>query len=310
MKRLGFRVSPDQQRRLFVVAGGCLLGLAIALWLWPLDSDALAALRQEVARLQTQTELLLQAQRQAQQTRLAGDRAGQSGAPVPDEPGLTEAGAVWSWLQQRLQAHGFQVQALRPQAVTVDKDMREQAVALRLQGRWRDWLAFEESLDAHAPWWTIDHWQVVPVGPPSEDVHIDVQVRLGLRPLGLEPEGTPRVWPVWPVDSGEAQASQADPFAQAQKPAFSTMADEGAASLPADPRQWPIAELRLLGIWRQAGAVHAVLGAGLNKVVVQWGQRVGREAYRVRRIGEDHVELAAAGTSGPVLRLTMQGGKP
>lgn len=312
MKRPGLQLSPQQQRRLLVAAGGFLLGLAAALWLWPLDSDALAALREEVARLQTQTELLQQAQRQAPQTRLAGDGAVRSGVPVPDEPGLAEAGAVWSWLQQRLQAHGLQVQALRPQAVVVDKDLREQPVVLHLQGRWRDWRAFEEGLDEHAPWWTIDHWQAVPVGPPSDEVHMELQARLGLRPLALEREGSTRVWPVWPVASGEAPTSHADPFASAQKPVTSVAAGEGLAHLPADTSRWPMAQLRLLGIWRQAGAAHAVFGAGLNQVVVQSGRRIGQEAYRVRRIGEDHVELAGAGANGSVLHLTLQGegGKP
>ena len=57
------------------------------------------------------------------------------------------------------------------------------------------------------------------------------------------------------------------------------------------------------------GAV-AVLGDGESPIVVRQGQRVGLGAYRVRRIGQDQVELAGAGPAGQVLRLTLQKEKP
>lgn len=68
-------------------------------------------------------------------------------------------------------------------------------------------------------------------------------------------------------------------------------------------------QLRLLGVWRQAGTAHAVVAVGQDPVVLRLGQQIGREAFRVRRIGDDHVDLATARTSGPLLHLTLREGK-
>lgn len=299
MKALRFSFIPDVLRhRLMLVAVG--LAGAMGAWLlWPLDSIALEALRLEVAQLQ------MQAQAQAQAPQISAAR--QQG-PVPEGPVLAESARAWPWLQQRLRAHGLQVQLLRPQAVTGSRPLPEQAVAVRLQGRWRDWLAFEAALHRHAPWWVIDQWQVVPAGLPSDEVRIELQARLGFRPPAWQDQATDRVWPEWPVLAGGQPGD--DLFAQAPTPTASAVAGETPMPLSTDPRAWPVHALRLLGVWQQAGTAHAVLGEGLNQVVVRQGQRIGREAYRVRRIGDDQVELAAADPAGQVLRLTLHKEKP
>lgn len=306
MKSQKLRPSPQRQRHLLVLAGACLSGMFLAGWWWPLDTEAVDGLRQEVARLQAQTQVPLPVQARKLHGKPPADAPVQQGPSLPDEPGLAEAETVWSWLQQRMQSQGLQLQVLRPQTVTTDKGLPEQAVAMRLQGRWHDWLAMEEALHAHAPWWVIDQWQVVPAAAQSEDVRIELQARLALRPPALAQEGR-RVWPVWPVDPGSQRAVPTPLFATAE---MAAPASEVAGSLPADPRGWQVNQLRLLGVWRQTGAAHAVVGMGQDQRVIRLGQQIGPEPYRVRRIGDDRVELIAIRTNGPELHLTLQGGRP
>jgi Tfp pilus assembly protein PilP len=75
----------------------------------------------------------------------------------------------------------------------------------------------------------------------------------------------------------------------------------------ADPRRWPVRDLQLKGIWQQQGLAHAVLGRGLQQVVVVPGQRVGREDLRVLRVAETEVILLPADAAGPPLHLSLPG---
>ena len=316
MKPLRFRTTPDQQRLLLMRAMACGIGMVVAWLLWPVDTEALDALRLEVAQLQTEVHAQLHAplqvpQRQAAQSAPAGSTAQKVLMPhEPHEPDLAESVRVWPWLQQRLRAQGLQVQVLRPQAVATSSPLPQQGVAMRLQGRWRDWLDFEAAMHSHAPWWVIDQWQVVPVGPQSDEVRIELQARLGFRPPALQDKRPPRVWPEWPVVAGGQPTPGADLFARLPMSGGTPLVSEAPSPLPSDPRGWPVQALRLLGVWQQAGTAHAVLGDGLNQVVVTQGQRIGREAYRVRWIGDDQVELGATTATALVLRLTLQGDKP
>ena len=281
--------------------------LVLVAWGWPLDREALQVLREEVNRLQAERSAP-----QHKSTRAADAADARApDAPVPDEPALAEADAVWPWLQARMQAQGLQVQALRPQAVTTKDGLPQQAVTLQLQGRWQDWLALQAALSAHAPWWVIDQWQVSPLAAGSESVRIELQARLGLQPPAMPGPGMPRDWSRGPV-AAALPTSRSALFASAAGAAPATSGPEAAAALPAYPHEWPLdrLRLRLLGVWRQAGVPHAVIGAGQGAVVLGVGQRIGREAYRVHRIGDDHVELLATDPRGPALRLVLQEGKP
>lgn len=78
--------------------------------------------------------------------------------------------------------------------------------------------------------------------------------------------------------------------------------------LPEGPvAHWPVQALRLQGIWQQADAFHAVLGHGLEQVVVTPGQKVGREAYRVLRVTEEGVALQAPQAGQALLHLGWKG---
>ncbi len=292
----------DVRRRLAVGLVAWLCGAMGVLWLWHEDIQAWDLLQDDVA----QWQLRLQE---------AGSLVPREAA-APSDPGVLalpdpgERDALWSWLQQRLQAQGLQVLALKPQALTAKAGLPEQPLWLHLQGQWRDWRAFARTMGEHVPWWVVDQWQVVPANSARGEVRIELQARLGLRPSGLGPSPVARAWPVWPVANTDPLPGEALVFAHgAQGPAVAAAAptSEAASALPADPRQWPVRELRLLGVWHQAGVGHAVLGAGQHQVVLVPGQRVGREAYRVRRVGPNGVELVAA--AAPVVHLTLQGNK-
>jgi hypothetical protein len=295
-------VGPGQQHRWRVMLVAGLLGLGVSGWLAGPDSEAMEALEHEVVQLQSRLQ-------GASPPRVARNTP----EPVVQHwPGSGDGATAWPWLQQKLQAQSLQVLALRPQAITTVQGLPQQTVLLRLQGRWRDWLALERAFDAHAPWWAIDQWQVVPAGTGSAEVRIELQARWGLWPPGLQ-GATPvaQVWPTWSVD-GDASGAQAELFGLPSPvpSAAVAQASEALVAWPSDPRQWPVRDLRLLGVWWQEGTVHAVLGKGLNQVQLAPGQRVGLEGYRVRRVSGAGVELAAPDPSGPVLYLTWQGDTP
>jgi hypothetical protein len=306
------RLGPQARERLAVACLAFLAGTAPpVLWWWPQHAD--------VAQLEDELDQL--------RSRLASSRAAPlparaADAPAPDWPLPEESAQVWSWLQQGAQAHGLQVLALQPLPRQGGADLPEQPVRLRLLGAWPDWLAFVAALDGQAPWWLVDQWQVVPDGQTTGLVRIDVQARLGLQPpTALATAAGPRVWPEWRQTRASAGASPgagagllakpraAGPAAAAVARAQDLPETEASAPLPADPRLWPVRHLQLLGVWWQAGEAHAVLGQGLAQFTVSTGQRIGREAYRVRRIGAAGVELQAPGASGreAVLTLTWSG---
>ncbi len=301
-------LGPQARERLAVVCLAFLSGAAPPLlWGWPQHS-AVAQLEDELGRLRSRLA----------SSRLAQAPARAAASAVPDWPQPDEATQVWSWLQQGAQAHGLQVLALQTLPRHAGADLPEQPVRLRLLGAWHDWLAFVATLDGQAPWWLVDQWQVVPDGQTAGLVRIEVQARVGLQPpTAVASASTPRVWPEWPQARASTGAGTglwalprvAGPAAAAK--AQDLPETEASAPLPVDPRLWPVRQLQLLGVWWQGGEAHAVLGQGLAQFTVSTGQRVGREAYRVRRIGAAGVELQAPGASGreAVLTLNWSGGQ-
>lgn len=310
-------LGPQARHRLLVWGLAALAGaLPPWLWGWP-QRSALTQLEDELAQWRNRA------------SSLPPDPAPPPATLAPpDWPAPEQATSVWSWLRQGAQAHGLQVLALQASAQQISAggaDLAELPVRLRLLGPWPDWLAFVAVLDAQAPWWVIDQWQVVPDAQLAGQVRIDVQGRVGLQPQ-TDPARSPmpRVWPAWPqarvaagadagifafVPLGSAAAAPSAPASSGPASA-SAPAPEASAPWSADPSTWPVQQLQLLGVWSQAGVTHAVLGRGLAQVTVSPGQRIGREAYRVRRIWATGVELQAPGATGPeaVLTLTWTGG--
>lgn len=294
--------GPAQQRHALAWAVVALLGAAGVVWVFGPAWAEVDALEMEVAQWQSQS---LSPPRPASPVQPATTPTEGETGPAWPEP--AHASALWPWLQQRLQAQGLQVQALRPQAInnTVPA-LPEQAVVLQLQGRWTDWHAWIQDMAQHAPWWQVDQWQVVPL--QAGQVRIELQARVGLWPAGLAgPERPGWSAPAWAA--ARAVPTSRDTLWDA--PDAERVDRPSAASAPAssDPRAWPVRALRLHGVWLQADQWHAVLGDGLAQTTVRAGQRIGQEGFRVRRIGENGVELVS-GEGEPTLRLDWQGGQP
>jgi hypothetical protein len=68
-----------------------------------------------------------------------------------------------------------------------------------------------------------------------------------------------------------------------------------------DPQQWPLAQVRLLGLWRQGAEPQAILSAGPHWAKVSQGQRVTLEGHRVAAITDQGVRLQLA--QGAVIEI-------
>lgn len=222
-------------------------------------------------------------------------------------PGPSDSAVVWTGLQQRLQAWGLQVHSLRAQSQDSGGELPEQTVQLRVQGRWTDWQAFEQAMAEHAPWWLPQHTLVAATGRGPDEVQVQLQARVGWRPQGAG-QALPWVWGSnWPA---RPVAASALPLFGPIPEAAPGAAPEGRLALPSSDPQGradpPLARWRLLGVWQQDGQHHAVLGHGAMRLNVREGQRVGREAYRVRHVGAQAVELVPASPGEPVLHLHLK----
>ena len=296
MKHLGLPLPtlPWSHWAVSVLAAGA---ACAGVWWWGAQSlEAWDALEAEVAQLTAMSG-------SQHATRSAVAAPVPAGSVLPDWPTPDEAASVWPWLQQRLQEQGLQVLAIQPLPFdrgNAARALPEQAVLWRLQGRWRDWLAWGRALEVHAPWWVFDHWTVLPAGTSGE-VRIELQARLGLQG---QRAAAARIWPTWPLPQAPAQGVGAQLF---DPPGPQVESGPVAPVAHGQPQQWPARELRLLGIWQQAGVHHAVLGAGPDWLVVSPGQRVGREHYRVLRVSASGLDLGAASAADPPLHLGFQG---
>jgi hypothetical protein len=253
-------------------------------------------------------------------------------------PGQAQTSRIWLDLQQALSQQGLRVMALRPVSPQVQRiaparaapatnmpPVPSQTIAVRVMGpfaRWAQaWAAFTEA----GPVWSIDRISIVPQ-PDSQDVQIDAVLRVWMRPGESS-------WQAWPGHDGAMEgllkgarppprqvSAQAAPlFAQpgpplaqagaagsgsgaAAQPASSTVPD-----LPEDPERWPLARVRLAGVWQQGADRQAVLVAGPHWARVRPGQRVTLEGHRVQAITSEGVTLRL--TRGPVHVLHWEGGK-
>jgi hypothetical protein len=252
-------------------------------------------------------------------------------------PGQAQPSRIWLDLQQALSQQGLRVMALRPVSPQVQRftpgrsapaasaapPVPSQAVALRVIGpfvRWTQaWAAFTEA----GPVWSIDRISIV-AQSDRQDVQIDAVLRVWMRPG----EST---WQAWPGHDGQTDraldgtralprqvAAQTVPlFAHSAPPLAPSGAGAAAQptaltapkvpDLPEDPERWPLARVRLAGLWQQGADRQAVLVAGPHWARVRPGQRVTLEGHRVQAITSEGVTLRPA--RGPVHVLHWEGSK-
>lgn len=235
-------------------------------------------------------------------------------------PGQQTVARVWPALQQQLSQQGLRVTSMRPLPEPLAAPLPSQGVAVHMSGRFADWQQAWNRLSAAGPVWSVDRISVVPQAAmtPGDDgagdVQIDAVLRVWLQP-GQDGPGA------WPADEANLPVRSVSPLAASQlapglfAPARSVAGVPGpqlAASaapaaplavLPADPQQWPLATIRLAGLWQQADERQAVLVAGTHAVRVAAGQRVGQEGLRVEAVLPDSVRLRTAQGALHVLKL-------
>lgn len=223
-------------------------------------------------------------------------------APMPQvlDPRAHAAGALWPrlpgrWppeasaaLRQFLIGQRLQVQSLRAMPDVVAGPLQAQSLAIRMTGRYADWVRAWQLMSTSGPLLSIERMSVSSLAQ-SSGVQLDVVLHLWSRPGSTQEV-------LWPPEGSTAPLSAAvDPFV------WSGPTPEPPAAVPSrtaksvvqtdDPMTWPLERVRWLGTWQQGADKQAVLSAGGPWIAVRVGQRVGPEGHKVAVIGADGLVL-------------------
>ena len=303
-----------------------LLGFAVG-WLWVawLHAPSLGVLWAQEEQLQSLQGQLAQLKSQKRQAQVRGQKAAQQASPqgLAQLPNLEHQGLIWLQFSQLLAQHAVELRSLRPVPDALPAPLPSQAVAVRLQGQFDDWAAVWRAMNANGPVWSIDRLRITPQAP-GVDIEAVLRVWLGDGPsqdfmalsdktaAGLTGLASVRSGVFWQEPElvvevpGKAWAMQAAAHpvqevkaheAQPPEPATAERAQPLAstAALYADPAQWPVERVRLLGVWHQAQEAHAILAAGPHWVRARVGQQVGDHWLGSIHAQEVHL-LAGRGT--------------
>jgi hypothetical protein len=286
-------------RRWAWAAGGFIGGLC-SVWGWGWD-----ALEQHM-QLQQKVQDLRQAVQSAAPASASSSQLPEVMAGVERLPAVGDAPGLWLALQQGLQREGLQVQSLRPQPLQAGVALSSQAVAMRLQGRFSEVASAWSSLVDAGPVWSLDRMSVTASGPASQ-LQWEGVWRVWLRPDAPSEQAWPALWDATAKSSSEPFSN---PFVSAPVVALAQALESSEptpALLSADPRQWPLAHIRLGGVWQQGDSRQAVLGAGPHWAVLGPGARLAFENYRIKTVHPDAVDLQAVTGRGPVHVLRLEG---
>ena len=246
---------------------------------------------------------------------------------------------VWPQLERLMVQHGLRLLSLRPEPPSLVGDWPSQAVALRLQGRFDDWVAVWEALNVRGPTWGLERLRIT---PQEGEVVIDAMLRLWLSPtasaspkpgqanaLAQRMTGSAQLaqrtgvgapvfvaTPSRPITSSVVVADLPEqepaPVAKAVAPSASAPAHRTAslpvATLSPDPAHWPLEQVRVGGVWQQAQGAQLILMAGPHWVSARVGQRIGQQGHVVDSIHAEEVHLRAA--QGPVWVIGLEKAKP
>lgn len=319
------RLAARWWRRWVYALTGCSLGLALVWLAQPEVHEDLAQAEQAVTVLAQQLAAVPVAAATPPAQAMPSGVKGR----LASLPAVTQQGQIWTDWQQFLAAHGLRLQSLRPLAsesvvssasasggAAQPASLPHQAAALRVQGRFEDWTRAWAACAETGPVCSLDRISVAAL-PQAAEVQIDVVLRIWMRP-GEEGAGAQALPTAWIVPSSASPLSRSAPALFAAEAAVSgalvgaaaraegvRLEDErqttGAAAtgtaaedLPPDPRHWPLARVRWVGLWQQGSDRHAILSAGPHGAKVRLGQRVTQEGHRVVAIAEDGVSLRLA----------------
>jgi hypothetical protein len=248
---------------------------------------------------------------------------------------------VWPQLERLMAQHGLRLLSLRPEPPSLVGAWPSQAVALKLQGRFDDWVAVWAALNARGPAWGLERLRIT---PQEGGVSIDAVLRMWLSPaaIGLPKPAeatvpTERIAGSVPLalragagvpvfvatasppatSSGVAAGlNEEDPLppSAGNRPRSSTKTPQSRtsalpmAALSPDPAHWPLDQVRLAGVWQQAQGAQLILTAGPHWVHARVGQRIGPDGHVVHGIHAQEVHLRAA--HGPVRVIGLEKAKP
>lgn len=246
--------------------------------------------------------------------------------------------AVWPQLERSMVQHGLRLLSLRPEPPSPSGAWPSQGVTLRLQGRFDDWVNAWAALNARGPVWGLERLRIT---PQEGGVAIDAVLRLWLSPeTTVMPKSAvspvPTEWMTAPVLTAQRQGAGAPVFVSGTSPsaavtgvaagikkvdplpfsagAASAGAPDGRSSpltmptLSPDPGDWPLDQVRLVGVWQQGQGVHPILMAGPHWALARVGQRIGPQGHVVSSIHAAEVHLRAA--QGPVWVIGLEKAKP
>lgn len=246
---------------------------------------------------------------------------------------------VWPQLERWMAQYGLRLLSLRPEPPSPAGAWPSQTVALRVHGRFDDWVLMWAALNAQGPAWGMERLRIT---PHEGGVAIDAVLRLWLSPgakgrpksdgatlpTELMPgpvqvtqragAGTPVfvATPSRPVASPVAAAGLRDPV---PTPAGigvqpSAHAAENRVLAPPelilspDPSDWPVDQVRVAGVWQQGQDALLILMAGPHWVRARVGQRIGPDGHVVHSIQAQEVHLRAM--QGPVWVIGLEKAKP
>jgi hypothetical protein len=332
-------------RRWAFALGGLVVGmLGFVGW----QFEAFQALHESEARvLDLQAKLQAHAQAQVQSEHIKPAPGAALNTPTGPPPVMawwpvqgTQA-AVWPQLERAMAQHGLRLLSLRPEPPSHVGAWPSQAVALRLQGRFDEWVNAWAALNARGPVWGLERLRIT---PQEGGVAIDAVLRLWLSPEAtLMTQSTwtpvPADWIPAPVLNGRHLGAVAPVFVATASPSETSSGEAvglkvlgplplsvGTAfrsnakglesldlappmpTLSPDPADWPLDQVRLVGVWQQGQGVHLILMAGPHWALARLGQRIGPQGHVVNSIHAGEVHLRAA--EGPVWVIGLEKAKP
>ena len=246
---------------------------------------------------------------------------------------------VWPQLERLLAQQGLRLLSLRVEPPNPAAAWPSQKVALRLQGRFDDWVAVWAAMNGQGPIWGMERLRIT---PQEGGVVIDALLQLWLSPEStampalagasvlneqLKEAGKValRAGEAAPVFVATTARPLASPLAspglleQEIKPAATAMESRASAgdgySLPSsmpvlspDPAHWPVELVRVAGVLQFAQDAQLILQAGPHWVRAHVGQRIGSDGHVVNSIHAREVHLRSA--QGPMLVISLDKAKP
>jgi len=259
-----------------------------------------------------------------------------AGWPAPG----TQA-TVWPQVERLMVQHGLRLLSLQLEPPSTMGIWPSQMAALRLQGRFEDWVRAWGALNARGPLWGVERLRIT---PQEGGVAVDAALRLWLLPVAsgtpapaqanLHAERMPSDGPIALRNRSNApvfvpvatrpetslipaaglKVAVPTPVSAAVGPPPRSLASEGRAStspltmLSPHPVQWPLEQVRLAGVWQSGQAAQLILQAGPHWVPARVGQRIGPHGHVVHDIHAEEVHLRAA--QGAVWVIGLEKAKP